>query len=110
MSDPVQFPPRAGVVYRLLEDRFGAAGRSLSAFRHEGAGAPQLTRITLPKGSLFVLVETEESSFIPQTTQTNWGRQLTGEIVENVAAEVLCNENRCIILLSPNIYELVESP
>jgi len=107
MSDPVQFPPRAGVVYRLLEDRFGAAGRSLSAFRHEGTGAPQLTRITLPKGSLFVIVDTEKSSYTPQT---NWGRQLMGEIVENVMTEVLCNENLCVILLSPNIYELVESP
>jgi hypothetical protein len=33
-----------------------------------------------------------------------------GEIVENVMTEVLCNENLCVILLSPNIYELVESP
>jgi len=105
MSDPVQFPPQAGVIYRLLEDRFGAAGRSLGSFRQGGAQA--LTRITLPKGSLFVIVDTEKSSYTPQT---NWGRQLMGEIVENVMVEVLCNENLCVILLSPDIYELVESP
>lgn len=106
MSDLAQFPPPAGTICRLLKDRFGAEGRSFGAFSATDLDPRQVTRITLPKGSLFVIVESEKSSYTPQT---NWGRKLMGETpVENVMAEVLCDSRRCIILLQPDCYELVE--
>lgn len=106
MSDLAQFPPPEGTLCRLVENRFGIAGQSLDSFRRREVTTPdQLTRITLPKGSLFVIVKNDKSSYTPQT---NWGRQLMGEKVEDVMTEVLCDSHRCIILLSPEIYELVE--
>jgi hypothetical protein len=102
MSDRSQFPPPVGRICRLLVNRFGIAGQNLDTFRRSETTAP-LERITLLKESLFVIIEIEKSSYTPQT---NWERKLTEEKVQDVLAEVLCDSYRCIIILSPDIYEL----
>lgn len=104
MSKTAHYPPQLNVVYRLLQDRDAFMGRTLSM----PTSPVNLTRLILPGGSLFVLLDSIVNNIPPP--KTSWGRQLGIEAKEaaDVLADVLCDSHRCVVLLTPGVYELAE--
>jgi len=102
MSTSAQFPPVEGVLYRLLAERVAMTGRPLNAAaRHRPIAGRE--RIDLEKGSVFfvldkVLVPKIKSSWLPEVPDRE----------ESVMIEALCDGQRCIFVLEPTSYELVE--
>ena len=87
MSDPVQFPPRAGVVYRLLRNVEGMIETDIS-------GNKSFKYITLEKDSVFIMTK-----LVKPMPVTN----------ESVFVEILCNCYHCLVYLRKDNFELVES-
>jgi len=101
MSASAQFPPAEGVLYRLLAERVAMTGRPLNAAASRRFGGRE--RIDLEKGSVFfvldkVLVPKIKSSWLPEVPDRE----------ESVMIEALCDGQRCIFVLEPTSYELVE--
>jgi hypothetical protein len=86
MTSSLQEVPAVGNVYRLLQDRAAATGRSLDGGRLIGSGPIDISE--LKAGSIFTLANTPFPG-------------LPGEYM----AEVVCESVHYIVCLTSDIYE-----